>query len=219
MGQRSSLNRWSHNHYVTSIHNWKIRVWWVRPSGWISLWEWVWSDHKSEESSSIFVDPLRSPSRHSYAGCMGYRSQPHPSVPLCSQTAHSACWQKVLWSKWARLAETNYFHFLRLFGSLWPRLVWKQLQQQLGSRAVGEGALTSAKGWSQAAGDGWRQQPLQLTQGHLEREHKHQVSLTGGAQFELITSQAISHQLITTFGYCGSDWFRQEARAEILCLR
>lgn len=40
-------------------------------------------------------------------------------------------------------------------------------------------------------GAGWRHRPLQLAPVHLKILYKHQVSLTRGAQFELITSQAI----------------------------
>lgn len=89
----------------------------------------------------------------------------HPS-PIhlsrcCSSPALLACGQKGLCNtsqpsqaKPARLAETNYFNFSRLFGSFWLGWVWKQLHQQLGSRPVGEVGLISAKGWLQGAG-GW----------------------------------------------------------------
>lgn len=50
---------------------------------------------------------------------------------------------------------------------------------------------------------------------YLERVHRHQVSLAGGAQLKLITSQAIKQSSADNhFGYGGCDCFTQESRAE-----
>lgn len=66
-----------------------------------------------------------------------------------------------------------------------------QLQQQVISSAMAEAALTSAKGGLQGAGAALEASPPQLAPEHLERVHRHRVSLTGGAHLKLITSQAI----------------------------
>jgi len=55
-----------------------------------SLWEWVWSYHKSEESSLVFVDSIQPPSRCSCAGCTGPSSQPHLPAPLMQLTDSSS---------------------------------------------------------------------------------------------------------------------------------
>lgn len=118
-----------------------------------SLWEQVWSCHKSEQSSWVFVDPLPVTAMlavevtHPSPICLS-RCCSSPALPACTATSQPSQ------VKPDSLAEVNYFNLLRLFGSSWLRRVWKQLHQELGSRLVGEVALTSAKGWLQGAG-GW----------------------------------------------------------------
>lgn len=145
---------------------------------------------------------------------------PAPSVCPTLQPASSfSLLAEGLVEQMSQVSRDQLFPLLKV---MWLTLTETGLEATtaaVGQQGCGRGSPHFSKGMITGSWGCWRQQPLQLTQGHLEREHKHQVSLTGGAQFELITSQAISHQLITTFGYCGSDWFRQEARAEILCLR
>ena len=163
---------------------------------WFSLWEWVWSYHKSEESSLVFVDSLRSPSRHSL--CWLYRllipapsSYPTAAAHWLFQPAgRRACiaTSQPSLAEPGRLSETVYFNFFRLFGSFWPRWVWKQLHQQLGSKPVEEVALTSAKGWLQGAGGCLEASTSSASPGAPGEGVQTPGESCWGARFELITS-------------------------------